>query len=136
MVIVAKKERELKPKIKNIDIGKTNIPDLDKDTYILEGEDTGGDSYFKSIVNMLMDKTNPSTKTEYLNVKENFVGAKLSFLAIHGNIPYLQDFVNIFELKRISLERKGRKELIMSLVERQQELERQRDERLKQMFLG
>lgn len=83
------------------------------------------DTFFKNIVNQLNDKNNISLKTEYLNVTENFVGTKLEFLSKYGNMPYLKEFVNIFEIKRVSLERKGRKELIMALQNRQQEIEQQ-----------
>lgn len=93
------------------------------------GDEMNSDSYFKSVVTNLMDTKNPSTKTEYRNVAENFTGAKLTFLALYGNIPLLSPFVDIFEIKRISLERKSRKELIMALVEREQEVRRQAENR-------
>lgn len=144
---MAKKKKELQPEIKDI------VPNQEKQENIflkstfetLESKDklfsdsldeNNEDSYFKAIVNKLMSEDNPSTKTEYLTVTENFVGAKLTFLSKYGNIPYLKDFVDTFETKRISLERKGRKELIMSLIERQQEIERQREVKMKSMFMG
>jgi hypothetical protein len=83
----------------------------------------------------MFDNTDTETKTEYINTKENFVGAKLTFLARYGNIPYLEEFINIFERKRISLERKGRKEIIMALEKRQEEIDKQRESRL-QSALG
>lgn len=97
-----------------------------QETEILETGKKDSESFFKSVLDQLMNLNDMSTKTEYLNVNENFAGAKLHFLAKHGNIPYLLDFINIFEQKRVSLQRKGRKEILIALKERQQEIERER----------
>lgn len=97
---------------------------------LIEDSQENSDSFFKAVINHLLSDKEISTKTEYLNVKENFAGAKLHFLAKHGNIPYLSDFIEIFERKRVSLQRKGRKELLLALKERQQEIEREKQMQL------
>lgn len=113
------------------EIAKEVILEEIKKSTIFETSNEDGDSFFKGVINHLMNiKNNVSTKTEYLSVNENFTGTKLQFLADCGNIPYLKEFMTIFETKRISLERKGRKELLIALKERQQELERERAEKL------
>lgn len=132
-----KKKEELKPEIKEGNYSEDSVPDLDDDlsqSLTLSGDGEDSDTYFRAVVNNLMDYEQPSTKTEYRNVAENFTGAKLSFLAQYGNIPLLAPFMDIFEIKRISLERKSRKELIMALVEREQEMRRQEENNTKRLL--
>lgn len=90
------------------------------------GEDEDSDSYFRSILKELFSSNNIEQKTEYIDTIENFVGAKLSFLSRHGHIPLLGEFIDTFERKRVSLDRKGRKEIVMSLEKRQEEIESNR----------
>lgn len=132
------KKKELAPKIEKRNFQKDNIvkktlEDLDNTEISFENEETT-DSFFKGIVDKLFDSENVETKTEYLSVKENFVGTKLSFLAKYGNIPYLAEFIKTFERKRISLNRRGRKEIIMALEKREEEIRKRRDDSLKNML--
>ena len=125
-VKMAKEKQEtLTPEIKNFmefeevkrsnqQLEQINIKDL-----ILDKKDD--ESYIITVLKELFNKENISTKTEYRNVNENFVGTKLTFLAKYGNFPYLNEFVEIFETKRVSLERKGRIEIIKALEKREQE---------------
>ena len=137
---MARKEMNLNPIAEtnnDFEIDRNDYKDLIKaeNNFIVSSNEDEQDSFFKSIVNKMFDNTDTETKTEYINTKENFVGAKLTFLARYGNIPYLEEFINIFERKRISLERKGRKEIIMALEKRQEEIDKQRESRL-QSALG
>lgn len=90
---------------------------------ISTGSNDSSDSFFKSTVRELNSPKNISMKTEYRNVQENFAGAKLSYLGEFYNIPGLPEFMVLFETKRVSLERKGRIEIIKALQERRQEIE-------------
>lgn len=140
-----KKDKELKlnPTIKKVDFSDLKeleekqqdkkINDILSSDLIIQ-EESKDDSYFKAIIEQLFSNDSIEKKTEYLNVNENFLGAKLTFLAKFGNIPNLEEFVNIFERKRVSLERKGRKEIIMALEKREEEEQRQKDERLKNIL--
>lgn len=136
---MAKKETELNPKIE-AQGSNSFIPNTDSELPSFGGSMMfGGDSedtFFKNAFNKLFDERNPETKTEYRNVEENFEGAVLSFLGNYGNIPYLADFVEQFERKRISLERKGRKEIIMAMVEREKEMQRQNALKMGGMLMG
>lgn len=135
-----KKKEELKPEVeqkkstievndlKEIATIMSNIPttsDNNKDD---------GDTYFRNALNKLFDEDNIELKTEYINVLENFTGAKLTFLARYGNMPYLDKFVDIFERKRVSLERKGRQEIILALKERSEEIKRDGQTALRNLF--
>jgi len=136
VVKIAKKKKELKPVIEKIDFPVSNrqvLNDIEDSEIILEDSETS-DSFFKSIINKLFSKDNIELKTEYRNVTENFAGTKLTFLARHGNIPYLEEFIEIFEHKRVSLERKGRKEIIMALEKREEEVKRMQENKLKSLI--
>ena len=119
------KKKELNPVMEEVK-GKINDSDLKE---LLKGIDIiktdskdDADSFFRGVLNNLMNDKNISLKTEYLNVAENFSGAKLEFLSTYGNMPYLSEFIKIFETKRVSLERKSRKEIVMTLEKREQEI--------------
>lgn len=93
------------------------------------------DSFFKEVITQLLSGDNISLKTEYINQNENFAGSKLEFLAKFGNMPYLTDFIKIFETKRVSLGRKSRIELIKAFEKRDEEVNIQnRMQNLKQAF--
>lgn len=129
-----KKEEMLKPEIKDkTSLTYNNKEDisLDEDTQVFTNET---DSYFKNVVNNLMNDTNISLKTEYLSVMENFTGAKLTFLSKFGNMPYIDDFINTFETKRVSLLRKSRIEIIRALEKREEEIRLQKANQLNNMF--
>lgn len=105
-------------------------------------EKYGGDkdkdieSFFTEVLKQLLNKDNISLKTEYLNVNENFAGVRLEFLSRFANMPYLHDFIDIFEQKRVSLERKSRKEIVMVLEKREQEVQRQEMKDARQNMFG
>lgn len=121
-------------KIKNI----TNETDFkfnkDKIEMSLSADDETSDSYFRSVLRELFSSANIEQKTEYTTIQENFTGAKLSFLARYGHIPLLGEFVETFERKRVSFDRKGRKEIVMALAERKQEMENDRLTKLRGLF--
>ncbi len=139
---MAKKEiKELKPKIKEVgDMTEVNkeliniAKDIQDTTSAHSVKSDDSDTFFRSIVNSLNSKEDISTKTEYIGVRENFFGIKATFFGRKCNIPFLEDFIEIFEEKRVSLDRKGRKEILMALQERRQELEHQRMNNLSKMF--
>lgn len=91
-------------------------------------------NYYKQVVDKLFDNKDIELKTEYLSPPENFLGAKLSFLGNYGDIPFLCDFVETFERKRVSLMRKGRQEIIMALHERRREEQEEKQRNLMSMF--
>lgn len=141
---MAKKEEELKPQITEIqnsayDIKEVKglINEINNNSMTFNnpmGESS--DSFFRNIVKSLDSKQNITMNTEYLDVNENFAGTKLEFLAKYGNMPYLSEFISFFEQKRVSLERKGRKEKLMALQERRQEIEQERLKALTNMNQG
>ena len=122
---MAKKEKELKPEIQEIEYNTKPIVQSDMEIVKVNGGAENSDSFFRNVVNKLFDNSEISLKTEYLNVTENFSGSKLEFLSAYGNMPYLKEFITIFEKKRVSLERKGRKEILMALQQRQEEIKQE-----------
>lgn len=135
------KEEKLNPQFENREPQTTYKQDLEivdrelqEDLVVTPESDSSADSFFRTIINSLHDKKNISTKTEYLNVNENFAGTRLEFYSQFAFMPFLKNFVEIFEEKRVSLERKGRKELIMALQEKQQEFNRERANKFSKLF--
>lgn len=135
------KEKKLDPKIQerelnNIDKNTLyNIASkIEESTHVDTVKKTDSDSFFRNVINNLFDKKDISTKTEYIGVRENFMGSKLTFLGKYANIPFMEKFIEVFEEKRVSLDRKGRKEILLALQERRQEIESQRNENLSRMF--
>lgn len=126
---MVKKEEILNPIVQE----KTqSTVDKDKILSALKGmgviKEEGGDdvdSYFKSIIDNLFSDTNIELKTEYRTVEENFVGAKLDFMSRFCRIPGLKEWLNTWERKRVSFERKSRIEIIRALEHRREEMERQ-----------
>jgi len=124
---MVKKEKELNPIIekKEINIDRDLLLDIaeniENNTINFQKQDDS-ESFFKAIVSEMNSDKNISTKTEYLGVTENFSGTRLEFFSIYANIPFLKKFVNIFETKRVSLNRQGRSEMVALLKERNQEL--------------
>lgn len=138
-----KKEEILDPKI--IDNTK-KFKDLDRKELLNIAEEIkestietsfgndNADSFFREVVNKLMSKKDISLKTDYLNVNENFAGSKIDFIGRNGNMPILNDWLETWEIKRTSLERKSRKEIIMALEKREEELKNRQQNALRNMF--
>jgi hypothetical protein len=122
-----KNKKVLDPQIRQMESVKSNPVILNESDFVkLESTGSNSDSFFKWIINALFSKENISLKTEYLNVNENFIGSKLEFLSKYGNMPYLNEFLDIFETKRVSLGRKGRKEILMALQKREEEIQQEK----------
>ncbi len=122
-----KNNKVLDPQIRQMESVKSNPVILNESDFVkLESTGSNSDSFFKWIINALFSKENISLKTEYLNVNENFIGSKLEFLSKYGNMPYLNEFLDIFETKRVSLGRKGRKEILMALQKREEEIQQEK----------
>lgn len=135
-----RKKEEIKPEI--VESGNTEKVDsnliqiaqsIEKST-VINNPNNNDETFYKTVVKELNDKTNISAKTEYLTPRENFAGSRAEFFGVHCNVPYLESFIHIFEQKRVSLERKGRKELLMALQERRQEIEEKKVETMSKMF--
>jgi hypothetical protein len=105
-----------------------------QDSETIEGGGGDASTFFRSILKQFFSTKNIGMKTEYLNVYENYIGAKLDFLSAEIDMPYMNRFIKMFEIKRVSLERKGRKELLMSIQERNKEIEEQKMSQLKSFF--
>jgi hypothetical protein len=124
---MVKKEKELNPiAIKNdkfnIDFNKLKIMSENINKLEFEKESTSNnDTFYKLAIEKLFDENNIETKTEFLSPAEVFTASKLSFLGTYGCVPLLNEFVESIERKRISLNRKGREEIVLSLQERHQE---------------
>lgn len=135
-----KKEEKLNPILED----NSNLPDIfnDLNTFKENEEDiefqvdnrNNSDSFFKSIIKGLFSPKNIGMKTEYKSVEENFAGAKIDFLSKFANMPYMKDFLNSWEEKRVSLERKGRIEIIRALEKREQEIQQEKVNNLRNMF--
>lgn len=127
---MATKKRELKPeafeKIET-DLSKKELETLENlkeslQNFDVEVESEGKEeTFYKLAIKELFSNDKIETKTEFLHTGEVFTATKLQFLGKYGNIPLLSDFIDAFQRKRISLNRKGREEIIMSLQERRQE---------------
>lgn len=135
-----KKTIQINPEIIDNTKGSQDFEDLEKEMLeddsieFEEKKDDSADSFFKAVVNNLMSPENISMKTEYKSVQENFSGSKIDFLSTFANMPYLATFLKSWELKRVSLERKGRIELIKALEKREQEIQAQKQDNLRTMF--
>lgn len=136
-----KQKKELSPKIEEMkgNIDNKELMEIGQElkNYALAKDikqDDSADTFFRNVVQSLYSRKDISTKTEYLNVIENYIGTKLDFLSLYGNMPFLNKFINIFETKRVSLNRKGRQEIIMALQEKRQEEMQQRTNNLKNIF--
>lgn len=134
------KQKALKPEIVKTEtslITKEELKDIAKEldkAVIPSEENEDADSFFRGIIQNLFSNENIELKTEYRNPQENFVGAKLDFLGQHTQNHLLSSFINVFERKRVSLERKSRIEIIKALQERREELERQQQEKMRNML--
>lgn len=138
-----KKQKELNPKIEdktNIEFNDEEIINkLEQSNLINIQKDSSSDesdNFFRRVITEMLNDNNISLKTEYLNANEVFTGVKLEFLAKKGNMPYLKDFVQIFETKRVSLERKSRIELIKAFEKRDEDLNAQNRMNALKGFLG
>lgn len=110
---------------------KALIDGLSTDSQSIMNDDGG---FLKTVLKNFFDKKDISMKTEYLNVSENYIGTKLQFMSEQLNMPYMGKFIEIFEIKRVSLERKGRKEILMLGKEMEQEDREQRMNQVRRMF--
>lgn len=134
-----KQKKELSPQITeetgviSDETLKLLAENIDKSIVVPESN-KNSETFFKEVVNAMNKEENISMKTEYLGVRENFTGTKLEFLALMGNMPYLKRFVKIFETKRVSLGRKGRKEDVMILQERNAEIQREKQTDFANLF--
>lgn len=115
---------EKNPIMPIVDLEKLN-KEIDINT-ILDVDKEDEDSFFKSVVTQMFNNKDVETKSYNTGVKESFELARLSFLGERCNIPSMTEFVDRLERKRISIDRKGRIELVTALIERQQEIERKR----------
>lgn len=136
-----KQEIEINPEIIDYTNQSQDFEELEKEMLneeegieLEEEYENNADSFFRAVVNNLMSPDNISMKTEYKNVQENFSGAKIEFLSKFANMPYMKTFLTSWELKRVSLERKGRIELIKALEKREQEIQQSKVDSLKNMF--
>lgn len=134
-----KEKKPINPEIVERDTSDMNTDELrliaesiEKSTIIPKDKDK--DNFFQAIVKSMNDVKNISMKTEYLGVKENYTGTKLDYLATMGNMPYLKKFVQTFETKRVSLGRKGRKEDVMILQEREREIAKENQKDFSKLF--
>ena len=127
---MVKKEKVLNPiieekknfKMPNIEELKSIIKN---ESDIITSDKNTSDNFFRSVVDKMFNSDDIELKTEYVSLNENFAGAKLEFLAKYGNMPYLHDFLNILEKKRVSLGRKSRIELIKVFEKRDEEINAQ-----------
>jgi hypothetical protein len=143
---MAKKKEELKPEIK--EFGNSLGDMTSKDMIELKNMVNSGsvataapdgmnsDNFFRAVITEMMSPNNISLKTEYVNVNENFAGAKLEFLARYTGMVCLKDFVNILEIKRVSLGRKSRIELIKAFEKRDEEVQAQNRVNMLKQVLG
>jgi hypothetical protein len=127
---MVKKEKVLNPIIE--EKKDFNMPNIDKLKSILTNENdiittdkNTSDNFFRAVIDKMFNSDDIELKTEYVSLNENFSGAKLEFLAKYGNMPYLHDFLNILERKRVSLGRKSRIELIKVFEKRDEEINAQ-----------
>lgn len=135
-----KEKESLNPEIvesEPIEIDKGELmkvaENLQNAVVIPQQEDTA-DNFFRGLVKSLDSPDTISTNTEYLSIPENFTGTKLEFLSQFAYMPFLKNFVAIFETKRVSLQRKGRIEKIKAIQERQQELKMERLQNFSRLF--
>lgn len=142
MVKIAEKKKDkniLLPEIKHssssIDINEfREIAENMQDNMEVDGFRDSSDSFFREVVKSLSDPKNISLKTEYLDVEENYDGARLEFMSKWAGMSYLHDFIKTLEIKRVSLERKGRIELIRTMEKRDEELRLQQQTQFKSML--
>ena len=139
--IKSEEQTELNPKIekKVFMLPDVDLQLLDKQidiNTILDTDKEDDDSFFKSVVTQLFNNNDVETKSETRNAKEVFALTKMSYIGDYCGVPNMSKFVERFERKRISMGRKGRVELVTSLIERQQEIERRQQEKMKKLGLG
>lgn len=94
------------------------------------------DSFYRAVLTHLMAvEKDMSTKTEFNDDREVFAASKLEFMGLFAGVPLAKDILNIIEKKRVSKERKGRKEIIMS-VNRREEEQRILNEKMTERGMG
>lgn len=136
---LADKQKVLNPEIKEVKLMMPQVDfdrlqkDLDINT-ILDSDKKDEDSFFKSVVTQLFNNADVETKSYNSGTEESFYLARLSWLGQNCVIPSMTSFVERLERKRISIDRKGRSELVTALIERQQELERVMKKALKNKY--
>lgn len=146
--MAAKKELLIEPKIEEVeaapepDMGiiedmqrkrdPTVIPpivNVDKKRYT-----EVSDTFFRRALEEQNSPENIAMKSEYRNVRENFSGTKLDFMGKFLFMPYASAFIEMQLRHRVSLERKGRRENIL-LMERREEDIRAQSTSLAQMAM-
>lgn len=125
---MTKKKVELNPIIEDnteMKIEKEELSEIAKQIKIIKTENSTDNinNYYKNIIDKLMSPKDISLKTHFLNVKEVFNAVQLEILAKYGNMPYLHDLLQYLEIKRVSLERLSRKEIVRSLEKRDEDVQ-------------
>lgn len=85
------------------------------------------DTFFKKVIEELFSEKNIELKTEYLNEDEQFEGTKLAFMSEQCGFEMIKSFLPSWERKRVSLGRKSRQEVVISLWERHKERQAQEE---------
>ena len=143
MITKKEEQRKLNPIIEdntNITIPnleteiKTNDSVKENSVVLIENQNSDSESLFREVIKNLNDNKDIETKTELLDEAECYGASKLDFLADISEEPFFRIFMNKFKVNRVSLKRRGRQELIMALVERQQEKEREAQVLQKKQF--
>lgn len=131
-----RKPEELKPEI--VAIGNPEArrkPVMDEefteDDYRTESSETdSSNSFFRKVIDALFSRKNVGSKTEYISLRETFLGAKLEFMGSYGSMPYTAGFLHHLENKRISYKRKGRIEVVRTMERREEEYQDERNRKM------
>lgn len=105
------------------ELSECDIQNIAKEIIVKKQEQL--DSAYKEVSKALLTTDDIELKTEYRNVAECFAGTKLDFMSSILGMPYCHEWIKIHEIKRVSLERQGRKEYCGIIKNKEQELKEQ-----------
>lgn len=117
---IAKKENgDLTPEqIKEIAEGFKDNADIE----VMENNNINTDTLFSEILQQLVSSKDISMKTEYEEDDSIYAATVLSYLGKLCNVPIINKFIEEYEMRKVSKNRKGRIEILLGLEKREEDI--------------
>lgn len=104
------------------------------DIEVIDNNNVNTDTLFAEILNQLVSKKDISMKTEYEEDDTIYAATVLDYVGRVANVPLINKFIESYEMRKVSKNRKGRIEILLGLEKRQEDIEsRQRNDMLNMM---